>query len=44
MTMPSRQNTDMNRQMNNYNFDREGLNRERNARQSGMVRQGRRGR
>lgn len=50
VTLPSRPNTElnrpsnMNRQMNNRNFDRESLNRSRNARQHGMVREGRRGR
>ncbi|MCL1050046.1 carbohydrate-binding family V/XII [Shewanella abyssi] len=50
ITMPSRPSTDINRsnninrQMNNRNFDREGLNRSRNARQHGMAREGRRGR
>lgn len=50
VTLPSRPNTElnrpsnMNRQINNRNFDRESLNRSRNARQHGMVREGRRGR
>lgn len=50
VTLPSRPNTElnrpsnMNRQMNNRNFDRDSLNRSRNARQHGMVREGRRGR
>ena len=50
VTLPSRPNTElnrsnnMNRQMNNRNFDRESLNRSRNARQHGMAREGRRGR
>ncbi|QQX79918.1 carbohydrate-binding family V/XII [Shewanella sp. KX20019] len=50
ITMPSRPNTDMsrptniNRQINNHNFDREGLNRSRSARQHGVAREGRRGR
>lgn len=42
-TMPARPNN-VSHQMNNRNLDREGLNRSRNARQHGMMREGRRGR
>ncbi|MEI6859255.1 MAG: carbohydrate-binding family V/XII [Shewanella sp.] len=42
-TMPTK-TKNINRQMNNRNLDREGLNRSRNARQHGMIREGRRGR
>ncbi|WP_229381028.1 hypothetical protein [Shewanella psychropiezotolerans] len=42
-TMPARPNN-VSQQMNNRNLDREGLNRSRNARQHGVMREGRRGR
>ncbi|MCL1131789.1 carbohydrate-binding family V/XII [Shewanella sairae] len=41
---PVNGHSNINRPMNNHNFDREGLNRARNARQHGAMREGRRGR